>query len=287
MSIKITIEYVTKQFEKESYNLLSKEYINCREKLSYICSKGHEHSISWDDWRHGRRCPYCAGKIKKTIEFIRFEFLKEGYNLLINEYRSSFQKLSYICPNGHKHYIKWNDWQQGIRCFYCYEGNVKLTIEFINFEFEKEGYKLLTKEYNNAFSKLDYICSNNHIHSIRWNDWQQGHRCIYCGMINNSGSLHYNWKGGISCEPYCDSWADKEFKEDIKTRDNYKCQNPDCWGTSETLCIHHIDYNKKNCNPNNLITICNSCNSRANKDREWHTKWYQILMDKKCLQMGA
>jgi len=90
-----------------------------------------------------------------------------------------------------------------------------------------------------------------------------------------SGDKSSTWKGGISCEPYCDAWADKEFKEDMKERDGYKCQNPECLGNSKRLCIHHIDYDKKNCHPNNLITLCTSCNSRANHDRNFWQELYQ------------
>ena len=93
-----------------------------------------------------------------------------------------------------------------------------------------------------------------------------------------SGPNNPSWKGGISCEPYCFEWSSKEFKDFIKERDGYSCLNPDCWKTSRRLSIHHIDYNKKNCDPSNLITLCTSCNSRANKDREWHTSWYQTIM---------
>ena len=96
-------------------------------------------------------------------------------------------------------------------------------------------------------------------------------------------SKHWNWKGGISCEPYCYIWLDKEFKESIKERDNYQCQNPDCRGTSERLTIHHVDYNKKNCGPENLITLCNSCNSRANFDREWYIAYYREIMRRRNL----
>ena len=93
-----------------------------------------------------------------------------------------------------------------------------------------------------------------------------------------AGENHPMWKGGISIEPYCDAWADKEYKEDIKERDDSMCMNPDCWNTSETLCLHHIDYDKKNCSPSNLITLCASCNARANFSRENHALYYQDLM---------
>jgi len=82
------------------------------------------------------------------------------------------------------------------------------------------------------------------------------------------------WRGGIAQEPYCNAWGDKNFKEDIKERDNYGCQNEDCWGTSDKLCVHHIDYNKKNCHPRNLITLCVSCNARANSNRTYWTEYY-------------
>lgn len=86
------------------------------------------------------------------------------------------------------------------------------------------------------------------------------------------------WKGGIECEPYCQVWSDKEYKESIKERDGHQCLNPDCNHTSIRLCLHHIDYDKKNCHPNNLITVCRSCNTRANFNREWHTAWYQAII---------
>lgn len=97
--------------------------------------------------------------------------------------------------------------------------------------------------------------------------------------FNQSGKNSWNWKGGISCEPYCETWNDKEFKKYIFERDNYKCQNPDCWGNGGKLCRHHIDYNKKNCGLTNVITVCNSCNTRANANREWHTTYYNKIME--------
>ena len=215
---------------------------------------------------------------KLTYEFVKEQFEKEGYKLLSEEYVDSKTKLKYECPEGHKHSISWNNWRQGQRCFYC-SNNAKPSIEFIRQYFENKGCVLLTEVYINAQQKLEYICANGHRHEIKWNHFKDGSRCPICYFIRISGPNNHNWKGGISCEPYCGVWLDKEFKESILERDNHQCQNPDCWGTSERLTIHHIDYNKKNCGPENLITLCRSCNTRASKDREWYTDYYNSIME--------
>lgn len=102
-----------------------------------------------------------------------------------------------------------------------------------------------------------------------------------CLSIKFSGENNPAWKGGISCEPYCFEWSSKEFKDYIKERDGYKCLNPDCFGNIYRLNVHHVDYNKKNCEPENLITLCTSCNSRANFNRAWHKDWYKAIINRR------
>jgi len=218
---------------------------------------------------------------KHSYEFVKGKFEEEGCELLSRKYTNNYTKLRYICPNGHKHSIMLSDWLKGRRCVYCFVDRKKQGIDFIRKSFKNEGYILLDGEYVNNYTKMDYICNNGHSHSISWNKWTYGRRCPYCAVVNNTGPGNPMWKGGISCEPYCDAWADKVYKEDIKARDNYECQNPDCWRTSNRLILHHIDYNKKNCHPFNLITLCRSCNSRANADRAWHKEFYENIMKKK------
>lgn len=220
-----------------------------------------------------------------TIEFVRSEFEKEGYRLLSDRYVNAHQKLYYICLKGHKHSIQWSNWQQGRRCLYCGRNKgankQRLNIDFIKLEFKKENYKLLTKAYDNAKQKLHCICNNEHEYFVNWSNWKIGKRCFTCKYIKQSGPGHPMWKGGISCEPYCFEWSFKEFKDLIKERDNYQCQNPDCWQTNNELCLHHIDYDKKNCDSWNLIILCRSCNARANIDRDRHTELYKEIMNKK------
>ena len=52
------------------------------------------------------------------------------------------------------------------------------------------------------------------------------------------GNKNPNWRGGISLEPYCDVWLDKDYKESIKERDGYKCTNCGC--VHKRLDAHHL-----------------------------------------------
>jgi len=95
------------------------------------------------------------------------------------------------------------------------------------------------------------------------------------------GKEHFNWKGGISFEPYSPLF-NQQLKDRIRVRDNFICQ---LCGVPELECdkrlsIHHIDYNKKNCEKNNLISLCNHCNSKVNFNRP---KW-QAYFESKILQ---
>ena len=93
-----------------------------------------------------------------------------------------------------------------------------------------------------------------------------------------AGEKNPNWKGGIQYAPYPSIWGDPRFKAGIRERDNFTCQNPECQGGDERLVIHHIDYKKSNCDPTNLITLCNTCNVRANYNRDfWQAGYSEII----------
>lgn len=82
------------------------------------------------------------------------------------------------------------------------------------------------------------------------------------------GSKHPQWKGGISFEPYSLDWTET-LKRSIRERDNYICQLCSQYGN----VVHHIDYDKKNCDPKNLITLCNSCHNKTNHKRNYWKKF--------------
>jgi len=105
---------------------------------------------------------------------------------------------------------------------------------------------------------------------------------IHLKKFQGSGPKNANWKGGISFEPYSHEFNEK-LKKQIKIRDNFTCQLcrefiPRFISKEKCLAIHHIDYNKKNNNPENLISLCNYCNSTVNKSREeWTTNFREKI----------
>lgn len=92
-----------------------------------------------------------------------------------------------------------------------------------------------------------------------------------------------NWRGGISISPYASNWTEM-LRESIRERDNRICQL--CGKTEEEeiigngcgLSVHHVDYDKQNCNEDNLITLCNSCHSTTNCRREFWTEFFRVKL---------
>lgn len=90
---------------------------------------------------------------------------------------------------------------------------------------------------------------------------------------------HPNWLGGKSFELYTIDWNDV-LRESIRIRDNYMCQvcginQDELDGFYKLLDIHHINYDKKNCNPENLITLCRSCHTKTNVNRNYWIKYFE------------
>lgn len=124
-------------------------------------------------------------------------------------------------------------------------------------------------------------------------------RCGSCskkGELNNMFDIHRfgeenpNWQGGIEHLPYAPEW-NEDLKLYIRNRDNYICQNAVCSMTEQehfeiyntNLVVHHIDYDKMNCGKENLITVCNICNIKANYNRDYWIIYYNNIITNKAL----
>lgn len=77
---------------------------------------------------------------------------------------------------------------------------------------------------------------------------------------------------------YISGW--KKIREEILKRDNNTCQwgvdcNPKKRIKKSKLHVHHIDENRENNNPKNLITLCSKCHNY------YHTKIAYLIMEEK------
>ncbi len=89
---------------------------------------------------------------------------------------------------------------------------------------------------------------------------------------------HSNWQGGKSFEPYPTKWT-KMLKESIRERDGQVCQicgNPEPI-PGRKLCVHHIDYDKANLDPDNLISLCAKHHSETNYNRKKWKEYFRVL----------
>lgn len=119
------------------------------------------------------------------------------------------------------------------------------------------------------------------------------HRSKTCGAIACAskyrsklmhGPRNPNWGGGLSMRPY--PWRFREARKVVLSRDQNVCQNATCRGEDQRITVHHIDYDKANCAPDNLIVLCSSCNSRANFGRDAWAVYYNGLIAVKKTKQG-
>lgn len=127
-------------------------------------------------------------KKKKTIEFIKGEFEKRGYTLISTEYKRKDKKLEFICPKGHEYFITWDSFRKGSGCLIC-QKDKKLTYSYVKSKFEERGFDLLSKEYINTNTKLEYKCNRGHINLIDFDHLRSGRGCPDCGYENRRYSF--------------------------------------------------------------------------------------------------
>lgn len=92
-----------------------------------------------------------------------------------------------------------------------------------------------------------------------------------------------NWRGGLSFEPYGKEFNNK-LKKAVKDANNYTCQicRKNVEESKIKLDVHHIDYNKKNNNPSNLIPLCVSCHGKTGTNR---LTWIEYFENKLSAQV--
>jgi hypothetical protein len=111
---------------------------------------------------------------------------------------------------------------------------------------------------------------------------RRGKRCRSCA---HKGRLGSNYQHGNGNYPYPADFT-KKLKREVFQRDNFTCQNCNTYPCIH-LTSHHIDYNRSNNLKNNLITLCMSCNIKANYNREyWQGFYVNKINDMYAIDLG-
>lgn len=84
------------------------------------------------------------------------------------------------------------------------------------------------------------------------------------------GDNNGRWNNGSSRRGYPEAWTDN-LRKQIRKRDKFICQvcKENGW------VVHHINYNKKDNNPKNLVALCQKCHAKTNGNRKYWTQYFQ------------
>jgi 5-methylcytosine-specific restriction endonuclease McrA len=75
-------------------------------------------------------------------------------------------------------------------------------------------------------------------------------------------------------KPYSIDWTET-LKRSIRERDSYQCQLCKSLNNGDrAFHVHHIDYNKTNCCPENLITLCYKCHLKTSTRRDYWKEYF-------------
>lgn len=93
----------------------------------------------------------------------------------------------------------------------------------------------------------------------------------------NLGEKCNFWKGGVWKDKYSAGWT-KTLRRAIRERDNYICKLCGELQGDITHHIHHIDYDKTNHSPDNLITLCRRCHSKTGTNRNHWKEFFRMFL---------
>ena len=104
-------------------------------------------------------------------------------------------------------------------------------------------------------------------------------RQCFCQWLSKNirGENHPNWQGGLSFESHGIEFNNL-LRKDIRQRDDFSCQVCSVVENGKPHDVHHIDYDKRNNDPGNLITLCHSCHSKTNFNRQYWQNHFMFSM---------
>jgi len=190
--LKYTYEQVKQFIEIDSASgckLISKEYTNVRSEIQIQCKCSKVFITNFAEFKNAGKqfcndCGYEIGYDKRRLDynFIKCYVENLGFELLSTSYKNNSQKLILKSKDSYIHYISLGHLQEGKTSNEFHTANI-FTIDNIKLWLIKEqkDFVLLSSQYKNAESKLQWKCIKcDYVWNSSWTSIQQGKECSHC-----------------------------------------------------------------------------------------------------------
>ncbi len=215
----------------------------------------------------GNNTKYSYDRVKEIFE-------EQGCKLLSEEYLNARIPLDYKCSCRSISRIRLTHFIRGHKCRKCSGKRVgkclKLTYKQVKKVFKDGGCELLSKDYKNGHSPVDYKCSCGIISKIRLAKFMRGQRCKKCGIDKMSGENSPSYNPNLTDEdrisrrkiPENGIWIKK-----IYAKNDYTCQK--CSQRGGKLNAHHIknysSHKELRFEESNGVALCEKCHKDFHK----------------------
>lgn len=230
-----------------------------------------------------------------TYEDVKAYIETMGYTLISKEYVNAQQKLTVICSNGHKYSTPYKHLRGGHKCRSCAMTETmkskRKDLGEIKLEFEKQGFVLLSADYKNAHTKLNYICSCKNETTTTYNEFQSRVKKSKDGKVGCSeckgerisvsqkgvekpslrGEKNPNYNPDRTHEQRTQERKTHEnthWRTSVFEKDNYTCQK--CNTTGGNLNAHHLNswhwFEEGRYDTDNGVTLCVGCHTAFHKE---------------------
>ena len=199
---------------------LDKEYINCTNKLTWCCKKGHLWERSWATTKRGTWCSQCKKEKKLIIKLKQVVEEREGYVFFGNNVTVK-NKQTFMCKHDHiwqavpSSVVYSKSW-----CFVCSRKERLLGIDVAHkIAKENKGY-CLSKTYKGNRHKLVWKCFYGHTWPASLNSVKDSHTwCPKCNIYMGEEITRYifnilfeekfeknkpKWLNNLELDGYCE-----------------------------------------------------------------------------------
>ena len=222
LKVKPTIEKFKNYAISKGGECLSKEYIDSKTKLEWICKRNHiwKSKPRTDFW-----CKECSiiDSYKITIKDCEKFALKNEGECLSKEYISKIP-IKWKCKRNHIWESIFNGYKYTGWCRECVNiEQTKYTIEdCIKSANDKNG-KLLSKQYINVDTTMNWQCKEGHNFRTRYGHILEGSWCKKCWGLNNRLGLSecINWAKKLDGECLSIEYINKDTKMEWKCKEGH------------------------------------------------------------------